>query len=138
MSGMQWVSLAMGALVMQTPAAAPDRYGSVPIHSKVSRSIFPLDWRGGDVRAAATAITNTELPRSLKYTRKALATDDGDYARSMLAYMLATPAFAWLAERADDWRERPVDWPPTRYEAKARAAGRRPVFLRFVRLQETS
>ena len=73
MSGMQWVSLAMGALVMQTPAATPDRYGSVPIHSKVSRSIFPLDWRGGDVRAAATAITNTELPRSLKYTRKALA-----------------------------------------------------------------
>ena len=55
-----------------------------------------------------------------------LATDDADYARWMLAALLAEPRFSWLAERAADWRGRPDDWPPTRYEAKALAAGRRP------------
>ena len=32
-----------------------------------------------------------------------------------------------------DWRERPLDWPATRYEEKAVKAGRRPVYLRFRR-----
>jgi len=32
-----------------------------------------------------------------------------------------------------DWRERPADWPATRYEAKACKAGRAPAFLRFER-----
>ncbi len=62
-----------------------------------------------------------------------LATDDPGYARWMLAVLLAEPRFAWLAERADDWRQRPDDWPGTRYEAKALAAGRRPAYLRFRR-----
>jgi tRNA (guanine-N7-)-methyltransferase len=62
-----------------------------------------------------------------------LATDDPGYRRWMLATLLAETRFAWLAERAADWRERPDDWPPTRYEQKALAAGRRPVFLRFRR-----
>jgi tRNA (guanine-N7-)-methyltransferase len=62
-----------------------------------------------------------------------LATDDPGYRRWMLATVLAEPRFAWLAERAKDWRERPGDWPPTRYEQKALTAGRRPVFLRFRR-----
>jgi tRNA (guanine-N7-)-methyltransferase len=62
-----------------------------------------------------------------------LATDDPGYRRWMLATLLAEPRFAWLAERASDWRERPDDWPATRYEQKALAAGRRPVFLRFRR-----
>jgi tRNA (guanine-N7-)-methyltransferase len=62
-----------------------------------------------------------------------LATDDPDYLRAMLALLGRDPRFEWLASRAGDWRERPADWPPTRYEAKALAAGRRPVFLRFRR-----
>ncbi|HEX6013548.1 MAG TPA: tRNA (guanosine(46)-N7)-methyltransferase TrmB [Geminicoccaceae bacterium] len=66
-----------------------------------------------------------------------LATDDPDYARWMLAALLAEPRFTWTAERAADWREPPPDWVPTRYEAKARAAGRQPVFLRFVRCELT-
>ena len=64
-----------------------------------------------------------------------LATDDADYARWMLEAVLAERRFAWLAERAADWRERPPDWPATRYEEKARAAGRAPVFLRFERVR---
>jgi tRNA (guanine-N7-)-methyltransferase len=64
-----------------------------------------------------------------------LATDDRDYLVWMLDHATAHPGFEWLARRPADWRERPSDWPPTRYEAKARAAGRTPAFLRFVRRQ---
>lgn len=62
-----------------------------------------------------------------------LATDDRDYLVWMLEHTTAHQDFAWLARRPADWRERPADWPATRYEEKARAAGRLPAFLRFVR-----
>ena len=64
-----------------------------------------------------------------------LATDDRDYLVWMLEHVTAHPAFRWLARGPADWRERSPDWPPTRYEEKARAAGRAPAFLRFVREQ---
>jgi len=59
-----------------------------------------------------------------------LATDDPDYFSSMLERVGGHPAFEWIARRPADWRERPADWPPTRYEEKARAAGRALFFLR--------
>jgi tRNA (guanine-N7-)-methyltransferase len=62
-----------------------------------------------------------------------LATDDPSYLAWMLGYVTAHPAFAWTARRPADWRVRPADWPATRYEAKARKAGRTPAFLRFER-----
>lgn len=62
-----------------------------------------------------------------------LATDIGDYAGAMLEAVAAHRAFDWQAETAADWRERAVDWPETRYEAKARAAGRRCYFFTLVR-----
>jgi len=62
-----------------------------------------------------------------------LATDDMEYARWMLALLLKHADFEWLAERAEDWRRRPADWPETRYEAKAVSQGRRPLYLRFRR-----
>ena len=58
-----------------------------------------------------------------------LGTDDADYAAWMLACLDHHPAFVWLVRAADDWRRRPSDWPPTRYEQKALAAGRAPVFM---------
>jgi tRNA (guanine-N7-)-methyltransferase len=58
-----------------------------------------------------------------------LATDDPDYFSWMLECVTRHPAFTWLARRPGDWRERPPGWPPTRYEEKARAAGRSPAFL---------
>jgi tRNA (guanine-N7-)-methyltransferase len=61
-----------------------------------------------------------------------LATDDRDYLAWMLEHLTAHPGFAWRARRPADWRQRPPDWPATRYEEKARAAGRAPVFLRFL------
>ena len=63
-----------------------------------------------------------------------LATDDPDYARWMLRLMLQRPEFRWLARRPQDWRRRPADWPPTRYEQKSAAAGQPGMFLRFQRL----
>jgi tRNA (guanine-N7-)-methyltransferase len=62
-----------------------------------------------------------------------IATDIGDYARSMLISMRHHPAFSWLAERPGDWRKRPDDWPETRYEHKAVRDGRRCNYLMFVR-----
>jgi tRNA (guanine-N7-)-methyltransferase len=62
-----------------------------------------------------------------------LATDDPSYLAWMLEHTTAHPAFAWTARRPTDWRERPADWPATRYEQKARKAGRVPAFLRFER-----
>ena len=98
--------------------------------------LFPDPWP--KLRHRKRRIVNPETAADLaRVTRPGgelrLATDDPGYARWMLAALLAEPRFEWLAERAADWREPPPDWVPTRYEAKARAAGRRPVFLRFVR-----
>ncbi len=62
-----------------------------------------------------------------------LATDDPDYAAWMLAYLDRHDAFHWTARAASDWRERPADWPETRYELKALSAGRAPVFLSWRR-----
>lgn len=62
-----------------------------------------------------------------------LATDHADYLAWILAHMAARPEFLWLAEHARDWRARPPDWPPTRYEAKAASAGRRAIYLTYRR-----
>ena len=62
-----------------------------------------------------------------------IATDDPGYLHWILDVMMRSPAFEWTAERADDWRVRPDDWPPTRYEAKALRAGRTPAFLSYRR-----
>lgn len=61
------------------------------------------------------------------------ASDDRDYALSTLARVTGHPAFAWAAQRPADWREPPADWVSTRYEMKARAAARTPLFFRFFR-----
>jgi tRNA (guanine-N7-)-methyltransferase len=74
-------------------------------------------------RLAALMIDGAELR---------IATDDPAYQRWILE-QAAHPAFCWLAEGPGDWRTRPADWPPTRYEQKAVADGRRPAFLRFRR-----
>jgi tRNA (guanine-N7-)-methyltransferase len=62
-----------------------------------------------------------------------LATDDPGYLCWMLEHATAHPAFRWTARSPADWRQRPHDWPATRYEQKARKAGRTPAFLRFER-----
>lgn len=62
-----------------------------------------------------------------------LATDIGDYAAQMLSEISSVTAFAWTAERPDNWRVQPDDWPVTRYQQKAQREGRKSVFLSFDR-----
>jgi tRNA (guanine-N7-)-methyltransferase len=62
------------------------------------------------------------------------ATDIGDYARTALLAFRREGSFDWMAERPADWRERPEDWPQTRYEQKAIEAGRACAYFRFCRL----
>ncbi|RME67611.1 MAG: tRNA (guanosine(46)-N7)-methyltransferase TrmB [Alphaproteobacteria bacterium] len=62
-----------------------------------------------------------------------IATDDAGYSAWTAMQMAHHGAFDWLAESAADWTVRPADWPATRYEAKARRAGRHVVYLRYRR-----
>lgn len=79
-------------------------------------------------------------PRNLNRLARAMApgsvlrvaSDHPDYVTWTLRHLRAKPDFEWLAERADDWRQRPDDWPPTRYEQKALAGV--PVYLTFRRI----
>jgi tRNA (guanine-N7-)-methyltransferase len=61
------------------------------------------------------------------------ATDVADYAAWTLGHLMRSPHFAWTAERADDWRRPWPGFPGTRYEAKAKRAGRVPCYLIFQR-----
>lgn len=61
------------------------------------------------------------------------ATDIDDYAAWTLARLRACDAFSWRAQTAEDWRRPWEGWTQTKYEAKAMAAGRRPVYLTFIR-----
>jgi tRNA (guanine-N7-)-methyltransferase len=101
--------------------------------------LFPDPWPKlrQHKRRIVNPLTLADLARALRPGAELrLATDDADYARNMLWAVQADGRFEWLAERAKDWQERPADWPATRYEAKALAAGRRPAFLRFRRRDE--
>ncbi|PWR24500.1 tRNA (guanine(46)-N(7))-methyltransferase TrmB [Zavarzinia aquatilis] len=62
-----------------------------------------------------------------------VASDIMGYIEWTLAQVGLHSAFEWMAEGPADWRARTEDWPPTRYEAKAIAAGRKPAYLRFRR-----
>ncbi len=62
-----------------------------------------------------------------------IGTDHAVYCRWTLMQMAARADFDWLAESATDWQVRPADWPPTRYEAKARRLGHEVWYFRFRR-----
>jgi len=98
--------------------------------------LFPDPWpkrKHAKRRLVATPLLD-ELARVMRPGAELRAgTDIGDYARTMLIALMAHPSFRWLAGRPSDWRERPADWPQTRYEAKALREGRCGYFLRFCR-----
>jgi tRNA (guanine-N7-)-methyltransferase len=60
-------------------------------------------------------------------------TDIPDYAAWALARLIRSPALAWTAEHADDWRRPWPGFSGTRYEAKAKREGRVPCYLIFQR-----
>ena len=63
------------------------------------------------------------------------ATDIPDYAAWTLERGLRARGLVWTAERADDWRNPWSGFAGTRYEAKARSAGRVPCYLIFRKKQ---
>ncbi len=75
-----------------------------------------------------------ELARVLKPGgRLRFASDIDHYQAWALEHILNDDHFDWTATRADDWRIAPDDHVPTRYEGKAKKAGRPCVYLDFVR-----
>jgi tRNA (guanine-N7-)-methyltransferase len=59
--------------------------------------------------------------------------DIDDYVGWTLAHLARSPDFAWLAERAADWRLPWDGYTLTRYGEKAAREGRRAAYLRFSR-----
>ena len=61
-----------------------------------------------------------------------VATDDETYKVHAREVMSARKDFADIT--GEDPTQKPEDWPPTRYEAKARREGRQPIFLSYQRV----
>ncbi|HVA35551.1 MAG TPA: tRNA (guanosine(46)-N7)-methyltransferase TrmB [Stellaceae bacterium] len=98
--------------------------------------LFPDPWpkERHKKRRIVAAATLDQLARTLRPGAELrLATDDPDYAEWMAAAIAAHPAFVEVARGDGDWPSRPADWPATRYEQKAVAAGRQPRFFRLAR-----
>ena len=78
--------------------------------------------------------TVAELGRLLKPGGQVrFATDWADYVGWTLERFARSPAFAWMAEQADDRRRPPADHATTRYEQK-RLGDCAPTFLQFRRI----
>jgi tRNA (guanine-N7-)-methyltransferase len=88
-------------------------------------------WKRRFVQDATVAAMARALQRGGEFR---FISDIDDYAAWTLAHLLRSPDFAWIAERADDWR---LPWPGftmTRYGRKAEREGRRATHLRFRRM----
>jgi tRNA (guanine-N7-)-methyltransferase len=62
-----------------------------------------------------------------------VVSDIPSYAEWTLAQLARRRDFVWMAEQVDDWRLPFADWITTRYEQKAKRAGRIPTYLQFRR-----
>ncbi len=103
--------------------------------------LFPDPWpkRRHHKRRLIQPATVATLVRLLKDGGELrFATDDPSYLPWALEHLTAEPALAWQVAGPADWRQRPADWPATRYERKALKAGRRPAFLRFRRIDRAA
>ena len=99
--------------------------------------LFPDPWpkKRHHKRRLIVAETLADFARILKDGAEfRWASDDGDYVEWTRERVAASGAFAGPEQGSGDWPSRPADWPETRYEQKARAAGHAPVFLRYARV----
>ena len=132
-------------------AVASNGIGNIRLHADDARAVlrwlppgsidrafvlFPDPWP--KMRHRKRRLINAETVAALARVLRSgaelrLGTDIGDYAAQMLEVVLSSGAFDWSAGRASDWRQRPADWPSTRYEQKAIREGRRCAYLRFTR-----
>ncbi|MGA2044898.1 MAG: tRNA (guanosine(46)-N7)-methyltransferase TrmB [Roseiarcus sp.] len=115
-----------GALIAALPAGALSRLDI----------LYPDPWpkRRHNKRRLISDASIAEFARALRPGGELrFATDIDDYAGWALARFAVSAGFVWRARAADDWRRPWPDWPGTRYEAKARREGRKPVYLTFAR-----
>lgn len=102
--------------------------------------LFPDPWpkkRHADRRFLQTATLDLIATALKDGTELRMASDDATMQDWMLWLAPVHPAFVWTARRPADWRTRPHGEPETRYEAKARAAARAPIWLRLKRRPRT-
>ena len=98
--------------------------------------LFPDPWpkKRHQKRRLLSPDTVTELARILRPGAELrIGTDIGHYAGVILRAVLGNGDFDWPVTGPADWRDRPPDWPQTRYEAKALREGRRCYYFRFIR-----
>jgi len=98
--------------------------------------LFPDPWP--KARHAKRRFVSPETVREfarvlIDHAELRLASDDPAHIRWLLGHLTGCRQFEWRARRPRDWRERPEDWPPSRYEEKALRAGRRAAYLNFRR-----
>ena len=98
--------------------------------------LFPDPWPKArhHKRRIVSAGNITALARILKDGAELrIGTDHMEYCRWIMAHMLSSPDFDWRCDTPENWRVRPEDWPPSRYENKSMAQGRISSYLRFNR-----
>jgi tRNA (guanine-N7-)-methyltransferase len=87
-------------------------------------------------RRVITVETAPALARVLKDGASLwFASDHCGYVQAALQTLSGSDDFRWTAQAPDDWRRRPVELFPTRYESKALARGASCVYLRFERMK---
>ena len=98
--------------------------------------LYPDPWpkrRHHDRRFLSSAML-AQLARIMRPgAALAFTTDIDGNAGWTLAHVLGSPDFVWAASGPDDWQKPWAGWTGTRYESKALRAGRRPVYLTFLR-----
>ncbi len=99
--------------------------------------LFPDPWP--KVRHRKRRILSTEFIGELYRLLKPggefrFGSDIVDYVDWTLTRLWAHGGFAWSAGQMSDWRDRPPDWPSTRYLEKALREGRKGHFFSFERL----
>lgn len=101
--------------------------------------LFPDPWhkKRHHKRRFVQTETLDQLARIMKAGAEfRFASDDAGYVAFVLERLTAHPAFKWTAKGPSDWKTRPLDWPPTRYETKQLHGA--PAFLTFERTARTA
>ena len=63
-----------------------------------------------------------------------IATDHKIYKHWTLQQMRNVPQFKWTATCGNNWKHEPADWVQTKYQRKALAEGRKPIFLDYQKI----
>lgn len=132
-------------------AIETQRLGNIRLHADDARAVlpwlppasvsrafilFPDPWpkqRHVKRRLISTPLLNALARLMHPGAELRIATDIGDYARTILMAFERQNHFIWTATSPEDWRARPADWPETKYEQKAVREGRKSYYLRFLR-----